>query len=220
MTGAQSSAPNPFATAAGTQAIIGGAQNALGQVGANYNPYAQAGQQAVGQYSNMLMNPQAQTAALTQTPGYQFALSQGQQGINNAAAAGGTFMSGNTPEALAAFNQGLASTTFNQYMSQLAGLSNMGLAAVGQETGFQVPLMTGIGQAQAQGIAGMSQGFANMFGNQNPYSSVQGGNPYGNMPQYGMGGDVASYGGYLAQPPQYGMSGPAIPLDAYGSTLT
>lgn len=49
---------------------------------------------------------------LTQTPGYQFQLQQGQEALDRKAAAGGGFYSGAALKAAAGFNQNLASTTF------------------------------------------------------------------------------------------------------------
>ena len=74
-------------------------------------------------------------------PGYQFALEQGQRGIENSAAAGGRLISGATLKSLNRFNQGLANQQyqnsfdrFNQnrdyQMRSYGGLASMGQNAV------------------------------------------------------------------------------------------
>jgi hypothetical protein len=80
--------------------------------------------QGVGALGNALglNGPQGDQSALTAlktTPGYQFQLGQGQNAINAAAAAGGTLNSGNQDIALSNYNQNLAGTTYNNYVSAL-----------------------------------------------------------------------------------------------------
>ena len=53
-------------------------------------------------------------AQAQQTPGYQFTLQQGEQAINNSAAAKGGLLSGATLKDLLSYGQGLASTTYQQ----------------------------------------------------------------------------------------------------------
>lgn len=66
--------------------------------------------------------------ALENTPGYQFALSQGERGIANQASLAGGF-SGNTAAALDQFNSGLASETYQQNVDNLARAVGTGQAA-------------------------------------------------------------------------------------------
>lgn len=63
--------------------------------------------------------------------GYNFQLQQGQNAINSNSAAKGLLNSGATAKALTGFGQNLASTTFNNYLNQLSGLSSGGLNALG-----------------------------------------------------------------------------------------
>jgi hypothetical protein len=146
---------------------IGFQQNILGQNQSNYAPYLGAGANATGNLNEMLGTPgqglltpwtntfTAPTAAqAAQTPGYQFQLGQGEQAIQNSAAARGGLLSGQTLADMNSFGQGLASTnyqnTFNNALQQynsayntfqnnqnntynrLFGLSNQGLSATGQ----------------------------------------------------------------------------------------
>jgi hypothetical protein len=105
---------------------------------ANEQPYMNLGQSAIipqlqamgynvtqnsnGQYSlsvnpNSILQQQFQAPTLAQaqsTPGYQFTLQQGEQAINNSAAAKGGLLSGATLKDLTAYGQALASTTYQQ----------------------------------------------------------------------------------------------------------
>ena len=60
--------------------------------------------------------PTAEEAA--QMPGYQFQLQQGEQAIQNSAAARGGLLSGGTAKALDQYSQGLASTDYQQLYNQ------------------------------------------------------------------------------------------------------
>jgi hypothetical protein len=65
-------------------------------------------------------SPRARPAPdLRHAPRPQFTLGQGDNAVNAAAAAGGTTGSGNQALALSNYNQGLAGTTYNNYVSQL-----------------------------------------------------------------------------------------------------
>jgi hypothetical protein len=101
--------------------------------------------------------------ALQNTPGYQFELGQGDNSVNAAAAANGTLNSGNQLLALSNYNQGLASTTYNNYVNQLSpylGAANS--AAGGIASGYQ-GLGTGLANASFGGAnaqAGLATGLA------------------------------------------------------------
>lgn len=127
---------------------------------------------------------------LTQTPGYQFQLQQGQEALDRKAAAGGGFYSGAALKAATGFNQNLASTTFdNEYnrafnayqtnrantLNPLQALAGQGQTAatttgqIQQNTGNALAgLYTNLGNAQAAaGIAGtnaITSGITNGIG--------------------------------------------------------
>ena len=133
---------------------------------ANYQPYLSAGAGATGMLSEMLGTPgqglltpwtqqfQAPTAEqAAQTPGYQFQLQQGENALQNSAAARGGLLSGGTLADMNKYAQGLASSNYQnvfnnaltQYQSayqtflnnqqntygRLMGLSGQGLSAAG-----------------------------------------------------------------------------------------
>lgn len=125
-------------------------------------PYLQNYTQAQGgvtQLGNVLglNGPAGSDAALKTlqaTPGYKFQQGTLDDTVNAAAAANGTLNSGNQLLALNKVNQGLADTTYNNYVSQLQpflGASNA--AAGGISGGYQ-----GLGQ----GLAGLSTGGAGL----------------------------------------------------------
>ena len=107
-------------------------------------------------------------AQLESTPGYQFALQQGDQAINNANAPGIGAASGAAYKSLINYNQGLASTQyqnqFNNFQTQqnnifnrLSGIASLGQNAAGNLGNNGAQLGTGIAQAQA-GAAGSIAG--------------------------------------------------------------
>lgn len=89
--------------------------------------------------------------------GYNFQKQQGTQAITGSAAARGLLNSGATGKALTQYGTNLASTTFNNYLGQLQGVSNQ-YGNVAQGYGGQVA--QGAGAAQAVGQAGTSGGGA------------------------------------------------------------
>lgn len=177
--GGGSSGANTAATLAQTGAQA--ANTALqaqewNQLQANIKPFVQTGQTAnqqlmseiqgggLGQPFNLTQQQ------LAQTPGYQWALQQGLQSTQNAAAARGLGVSGAALKGAANFATGLADQTYqNQFQdywanqnnryNMLAGLSSQGAnAAVGAASGLnQAAAQTGqgvsnIGNALTQGL--------------------------------------------------------------------
>ncbi|XUM21068.1 tail fiber domain-containing protein [Bradyrhizobium oligotrophicum S58] len=101
----------------------------------------------VDQLKNLLglNGPAGNQSALTSlenTPGYQFALKSGNDAVNAAAAANGTLASGKQLLDLSKYNQGLASTTYQNAVSNLQ------------------PFL-GASQGAASGIAGVNTGLGN-----------------------------------------------------------
>jgi hypothetical protein len=144
--------------ASGYNNAYGSAQTGLNTSGAALAPFQAGGTAAVGAYENLLgLGGQAPNFdAFTSSPGYQFEVNQGNQAINRAAAASGGAFSTTTLAQLGAYDQGLASTQYNNYLAQLYGLSQLG-ANAGVARGSQA--LTGAGLAgNAQVGAGVSRG--------------------------------------------------------------
>ncbi len=133
-----------------------------------YTPYADAGRDSLSQYQQNIGNQptyQNTLANLVNDPGYQFRLQQGQQTLENSAAARGNLLSGKTLKDLATYAQGMASqegvaafsrdmNSFNNKQNQLANLMQQGFNASGQ--------IVGTGQATTNNLANLAmQGGAN-----------------------------------------------------------
>lgn len=148
---------------------------------------------------------QQQIGALSQTPGYQFELQQGQNAITNGMSATTGGLSSAENKALIQYNQGLAGTTYNSFMDRLNGVNTegqqaaAGTVAAGQansnaqaaivqgettataNTGNNVAqLQAGVGAAQASGYLGTASaatGAANSIGQGALLSSLISNNP-------------------------------------------
>ena len=148
-------------------------------------PYITAGQGALGKasgaYDELLKDPNALIsrigAGYKQSPGYQWRLNQGEQGITNAAAAGGMAGTGQHQQQAGELAENIANQDYNNYMQNALGLYGTGLS--GQQT-----LATG-GQAAGadlgtslanllQGRAGLNykRGAANNQLNSDMFSSI------------------------------------------------
>ena len=129
-------------------------------------PLSDQGTQAFNQLMNMSgLGSQGMnfnnSQFLQSTPGYQFALNQGQQQINRSAAASHMLGSSNTQLALQQQGQGMANSTFNNYMSTLEGIANYGGAYTSQLASNQI----GLGNAQAQLSSELGQASASTYEN-------------------------------------------------------
>lgn len=116
--------------------------NTLNNSAQQYNPYVQGGGQAESQLSNLYgLNGQAAATGAQQdwqnTPGYQFQLAQGTGALQNSAAAAGGLLNGNTGQALQQYGQGLANTTYQQYVNNLQGQVGQGQSALGSQASLQ-----------------------------------------------------------------------------------
>jgi hypothetical protein len=157
------------ANAAGNQALQTNYAAALAPFTQNLQA-TQTGQQGLlnalglgGQAGN-----QSAMTALQNTPGYQFQLQQGDNAITSQDAASGKTGSGNEGIALSNYNQGLAGTTYNNYISQLqpflgaAGNAASGAGAVNTGLGSALNAnQQAYGQAQLAGQAGIGNANAN-----------------------------------------------------------
>lgn len=162
---------------------------------------------------------------LTQTPGYQFQLEQGQEALDRKAAAGGGFYSGANLKAAQSFGQNLAGTTFdNEYnrafsayqtnranvLNPLQALAGQGQTSANNVSGIQqntgnalANLYTGLGNAQ--GAAAISRGNSiggainsglSAWQQANYLNKLSQGPGMGAFPQWGGGGGFGSgFGG-------------------------
>jgi hypothetical protein len=106
-----------------------------------------------------------------QTPGYQFQVEQGNKGVVNNLKALGLGASGAALKALTRFNQGLANSTYQQYLDRLSGVSTGG-QSTSSSTGNQAiagaqMVGSGIadaGAARASGYVGSANAITNALG--------------------------------------------------------
>ena len=183
--GTSPGAPNQWVTGQGA----GGARTA-GDASIPINPVVGAPTQTSGPSAGDMGGGGANPAQniqqwLTQLPGYQFQLGQGMNAVENSAAARGMGLSSNTLQNLDQFGQGLAGTTFNQWLDRLNNMSTLGAnASTGNATnimqsasnigGYQI----GAGNAAAAGTIGSANAIAggvnNSMNNYLNYSMMQG----------------------------------------------
>jgi hypothetical protein len=149
-----------------------------------YRPYREAGEQALTDYQgNIGDQPTYENtlATLADDPGYQFRLEQGQNTLENSAAARGNLLSGATLKDLTGYAQGMASqegqaaysrdmNAYNNQQNQLANLMQMGFNSVSGQVGQQAQSANNLanlalqgGQNQANYYTGIGN-VANQFG--------------------------------------------------------
>lgn len=138
-------------------------------------PFVDFGTGALSPLSKLITPGPDQTAALESTPGYEFALSQGEKGITNQATMSG--LSGNALRAGGSFASGLASQTWSDVVNKLMGAAGIGQSAaagvgsnataVGGQIGANI---TGAGNATAganiatgNAVGGIGSNISNML---------------------------------------------------------
>jgi Chaperone of endosialidase len=135
--------------------------------------------------------------AFFNNPGYQFQLNQGDAAINAQAAATGYNNSGNQLIDLSKFNQGLANTSWNQYLSNLQ------------------PYL-GYSTANASGIGGLYSGLGNQLAGS---YGTQGNAAYGAQTSIGNANANADLAGLTASGNEWGaiLGGLGLGANLYGS---
>ena len=137
-------------------------------------PYRDTGLNALAgvNYELGLAPKPADYAGFQATPGYQFALDQGQKALDRTAAANGMLYSGNTLKSSMDYNQGMAKQEYGNFFNRLYGLTNMGqnsaamTGQAGQNYANQASnAFANIGNAQAAGSIGTANAINNGLGN-------------------------------------------------------
>lgn len=122
----------------------------MGKARKLYAPYREAGESAVTQYQDNIGNQptyENTLANLVNDPGYQFRLQQGQETLENSAAARGMALSGATLKDLQGYSQGMASqegqaaytrdlNAYNNTQNQLGNLMQLGFNSVSGQVGM------------------------------------------------------------------------------------
>lgn len=141
---------------AGEQAIRRG----TGAGVAFQSPYMRTGGQAMGQLGAAMGLPDTSIPGqpssgdrFKESPGYQFALSQGLQGVQRNMGAAGMTGSGAEQKALEQYGTGQAEKEYNTYLGQLSGLAGIGSRAAGRAG----QMTSGAGSDIARGKLGYTQ---------------------------------------------------------------
>jgi hypothetical protein len=160
-----------------------------------FDPYINAGKDSLGksqgQYNDLTQDPSGMynkmAGGYKESPGYQWQLGQGQNAMNNAAAAGGLAGTPQHQQQSAQMAQGIASQDFNNYLQQVMGLYGRGLNGMDSMNKMGFDASTGMGQllgtnlmnqgnmamagqmaqnqSRGQGMGNMMGMFGSMFGN-------------------------------------------------------
>lgn len=159
------------------------------------DPYITAGGNALG---TMQALNNGDYSAFKVSPDYQFALTQGLQGLDRSAAARGSLYSGGHSADILGFASGLASQNYGNFYNRLAGLAQSGQSAASHLGSI------GTGNAATIGSAAMQAANANaqaQYNNANTLGNFAGqaanalGNYYGNQTptssSYSLGGNGA-----------------------------
>jgi len=150
----------------GLQPQQGGAQP---QTGATPNPLGGTGLSPgfLSQtFNQQFQAPTADQAA--QFPGYQFQLQQGEQALQNSAAAQGNLLTGGTAKGLDEFSQGLASTDYNNLFNQALQQYNTGFNVFNQNQANvfnRFADLAGLAPVSAQQLSNAGLNTANSVGN-------------------------------------------------------
>jgi hypothetical protein len=133
-------------------------------------------------------SPQSMLDRISQMPGYQFGMQQGQQALERSAAARGSVLGGNALRAATQFGQDYAGTKFNEEFNRLMAMAGLGQVATNgsanasQNYGNNASnLLQQQGDARASGILGAWNGANSSINNGiNAYMMYRGGwyDPY------------------------------------------
>lgn len=158
-------------------------------------PWMEAGRTALQAYQNELgIGAEAKAgtfkSGFKETPGYEFAVQEGEKGAINNLAALGMKNSGAALKALTRFRTGLADQTYNNYLDRLSAASQGGQAQVSQNNALGAQFGQTAGQiiqdrgaATASGYVGGANAWSNALSNmsnQAGWALGMGSNNYGN----------------------------------------
>lgn len=107
-------------------------------------------------YITPIMNETFDPGDLSQTPGYQFQLDQGQKALDRVSASRGSYFSGQSMKDAMDYSQGLADQTFNDAYQRWLSDRNQRLSAAGAAAG----ITQGIGSTRANSTLNKSQSLA------------------------------------------------------------
>lgn len=180
--------PAPAAPAAGATSSTGAPT-----LGSQINPALGAPGSLAQGWNQTFTSPTA--AQAEQMPGYQFQQQQGQQAVQNSAAASGNLLTGNTAAALDQYSQGLASTDYNNLYNQSMGNYQTNYNTFEQNQANQYNRLAS--------LAGLGQVSAQQLGNQGIQTGANIGNTLtsaaNSIGQSGQNAAAATASGYIGQ---------------------
>lgn len=179
----------------GARAVTGAQREAQAASNANFQPYLNAGSNALTQIQQLNAG---NMDSFNESPDYQFTLTQGLQGLDRSAAARGSLFSGGQTADVLNYASGLASQQFNNYRNNLLQLAGMGQSAAGA-------------------IAGVNTGAANAIGNANANAAYAQADAK-NQLVAGLAGLAANYGNNYASSRTSAYGSPSLATQANGIT--
>jgi hypothetical protein len=111
---------------------------------------------APGTFQSPAQMPMTPKLGFRETPGYQFAVSEGEKGVVNNLGALGMRNSGAALKALTRFRQGIADQEYGTYMNRLSGAAGMGQTQTTNTNAMMGQAAQGI--SQGYGDAGAARG--------------------------------------------------------------
>lgn len=176
------------------------------QTRSDLSPFREGGQSAFTQLQSLFgfgpggngtPNASAATTALTQFPGYQFGLDQGQQSLDRSAASRGLTLSGAQLQDSQKFGTDYAmQQAWQPYVSQLDFMSNLG------ENAATATGQAGVGAAQGAAASQLAAGQASAAGSTSIGNIV--GSGISQLGQQGYFNAAPASSGYASQTGQYG----------------
>lgn len=113
---------------------------------ASLDPFRTAGLDAIGRYQDLLRDP----SSIRETPGYQFRLEEGLEGVMRKGSAVGKLFSGEAGKALTTFGQEYATAEYDKALQREQGLMGIGLQAAGGMAGVTMQGSQGVQSAYGQ----------------------------------------------------------------------
>ena len=148
----------------------GDIQSGFGRAEAMFDPYAQAGGQALQQQLALsgALGPEAFQQAYQESPQMQFLREQGERAALRTAAARGGLGGGRVMQELARYGTGLASQDLQNQIANLQALSAQGLGARGSAANIATggaQQLSGLAAGAGQNLANISTGQAQQLAN-------------------------------------------------------
>lgn len=144
--------------------------DALNQLTEQQQPYMDLGSSSISKLQSQLNSSGINTpfsfdaSNLSNTPGYQFTLNQGNRAVNNQSSASGLNLSGAQLKGISDYTTGLADNTYNQQYTNALNTYNTNYD-VSSDQYNRLASLVGLGQSAAAGVGNAGVTTANQAGN-------------------------------------------------------